>query len=138
MENAKTYHIELSVRDYECDLQGIVNNSVYLNYFEHARHEFLRSAGIDFARLHEDGTDPVVRRIEVDYRRPLVSGDRFYVELRPERKGRLQFLFKQRIIRLDDSAPMATADVFTVFIKQGRPIVPPEKVVAALEQWAIT
>ena len=39
---------------------------------------------------------------------------------------------------LDDSESMATADVFAVFIRQGRPIEPPEKVVAALEQWAKT
>jgi len=36
------------VRDYECDLQGIVNNAVYLHYLEHTRHEFLKQSGIDF------------------------------------------------------------------------------------------
>lgn len=45
------YH---TVRDYECDLQGVVNNAAYLNYLEHARHEMLRLSGIDFAELHGD------------------------------------------------------------------------------------
>lgn len=31
------FRIDLKVRDYECDLQGIVNNGVYFNYLEHAR-----------------------------------------------------------------------------------------------------
>lgn len=136
MNNDKLFRIELSVRDYECDLQGIVNNAVYLNYFEHARHEFLRAVGVDFNELHDDGTDPVVRRIEVNYKRPLTSGDRFYVELKPERKGRLQFIFRQHIVRIDSSVLMASADVYAVFINQGRPILPPEKIVVAMEQWS--
>jgi len=33
-ETSYQYELDFTVRDYECDLQGIVNNSVYLNYFE--------------------------------------------------------------------------------------------------------
>ena len=36
----KVFELKMSVRDYECDLQGIVNNAVYQNYLEHARHQF--------------------------------------------------------------------------------------------------
>ena len=36
------FKIALPVRDYECDMQGYVNNAVYQNYLEHARHEYLQ------------------------------------------------------------------------------------------------
>ena len=72
--------IEPEVRNYECDIEGIVNNAVYLNYLEHARYEYIRSLGTDFLSLHNYGTDPVVARIEIDYRKPLVAGDRVRVD----------------------------------------------------------
>ena len=60
----KTYlfKIDFLVRDYECDLQGIVNNSVYQNYLEHARHQFLKTVGLDFSLLFQQGITLVVTR----------------------------------------------------------------------------
>ena len=49
------YELRLKVRDYECDLQGIVNNANYQHYIEHTRHEFLRSENVSFADLHNRG-----------------------------------------------------------------------------------
>ena len=71
------YELEMKVRDYECDLQGIVNNANYQHYLEHTRHEFLTSVGVSFAALHEQGVDPVVARINMAFKTPLKSGDEF-------------------------------------------------------------
>ena len=42
-EEKVPYNLRFIVRDYECDLQGVVNNANYQHYLEHARHEFLIS-----------------------------------------------------------------------------------------------
>ena len=39
--NKYIYELKMAVRDYECDLQGIVNNANYQHYTEHTRHMFL-------------------------------------------------------------------------------------------------
>ena len=70
-----TFKVDFKVRDYECDLQGIVNNSVYFNYLEHARHEFLHAKGVDFAKLAREKINLVVLRSEMDYKASLVPGD---------------------------------------------------------------
>jgi acyl-CoA thioester hydrolase len=74
MEN-NTLKLEFEVRDYECDLSGIVNNAVYQNYLEHARQVFLKKQGIDFAELERRGITLVVIRIQMDFLYPLRSGD---------------------------------------------------------------
>ena len=81
------YELKMKVRDYECDLQGIVNNANYQHYLEHTRHEFLTSEGISFAKLHEEGIDPVVARITMAYKTPLRSGDEFISKLYLKKEG---------------------------------------------------
>ena len=76
-----SYSLEFIVRDYECDLQGVVNNANYQHYLEHARHEFLISKGINFVKLHEEGIDLIVTKVEIDYKYPLRSRDKFFVSV---------------------------------------------------------
>ncbi len=120
-----THSLEFKVRDYECDLQGVVNNAVYQNYLEHARHELLLARGIDFAALTHAGIDLVVVRAELDYRQSLASGDRFVVRSRVERVSKLRFEFRQDIFRLPDERLMLSARITgTSLNARGRPQVP--------------
>ena len=121
------FQLELGVRDYECDLQGIVNNAVYQNYLEHARHEYLKSVGLDFAELHRQEINAVVTRIEIDYRHPLASGNRFVVRLGVEQRGRFRVIFHQDIYRLPDQEHVVQAIVFGALLHDGKPVpLPPE------------
>ncbi|MEX0772345.1 MAG: thioesterase family protein [Balneolales bacterium] len=126
------YELEFSVRDYELDVQGVVNNAVYQNYLEHTRHEFLKHIGLDFVKLHEQGTDAVVHKIELEYKQPLVDGDRFVVRVLAEQVGSLRFVFWQDIYKQPSNTLALKGKVTAVFMKNGRPIRPPEEVVHAL------
>jgi acyl-CoA thioester hydrolase len=121
------FKLELEVRDYECDFQGIVNNAVYLNYLEHTRHLFLKQSGIDFIALSKRGIDLVVVRTEIDYLYPLRSSDRFYVAVNFERVSRIRFGFLQDIYRHPDDKPILKARVIGTSLNQaGRPHLPKE------------
>jgi acyl-CoA thioester hydrolase len=122
-----SFWIEMEVRDYECDMQGIVNNSVYQNYLEHARHRYLKSVGIDFREFTEQGINLVVIRAELDYKSPLQSGDLFAVGLDMVRESALKFAFYQDIIRLPDMKPVVKAKITgTALNGRGRPEIPAE------------
>lgn len=122
-----TFKVDFKVRDYECDLQGIVNNSVYFNYLEHARHEFLFAHGIDFALLAKDKINLVVIRSEMDYKHSLYPGDEFYVAVEPARISRLKFAFKQTVVRkLDEKVMLNALIIGTSVNEKGRPFLPPQ------------
>jgi acyl-CoA thioester hydrolase len=115
-------NIELEVRDYECDMEGIVNNAVYLNYLEHARHAFLKHRGYTFGAFLQQGIQLVVIRIEADYLYPLRSGDSFYVTANIERTSKLRFGFSQDIVRTQDNKPIMKAKVFCTSLNaEGKP-----------------
>lgn len=120
------HEIELKVRDYECDMDHVVNNAVYLNYLEHARHEYLGVLGIRFAELSKQGVSLVVTRIEADFKASLVSGDVFRVYTALGRRGRIRFEFRQTVRRTTDNRLMLSAVVTgTALNKKGRPEIPP-------------
>lgn len=119
------FSIELKVRDYECDIQGVVNNSVYQNYLEHARHEYLLARGINFFQLAQDQVNLMVLRAEIDYKAPLRSGDEFIVDVTVEQASRIRFNFLQKIYRKPDNKIMIEAKITgTAVNKRERPFMP--------------
>lgn len=124
---AKAFEVSLKVRDYECDMDHVVNNAVYLNYLEHARHELLESKGLKFGELSKCGISLVVTRVEIDYKGSLVSGDSFVIRSTLQRSGRIRFLFNQSIHRISDNKLMLSAVVIgTALNSRGRPEFPVE------------
>ena len=114
------FTIEIAVRDYELDSEGIVNNAIYLHYLEHTRHAFVKQEGIPFGSLTSDGLMPVVRRLEIKYCTPLRTGDVVLSRLWIERKGP-RFIFYQDLFRKADEVPVAKAVVTIVCMdKDGR------------------
>ncbi len=113
------HELKMKVRDYECDLQGIVNNANYQHYLEHARHEFLLERGISFAEMHARGIDAVVARIKMEFKLPLRSGDEFICRL-SVKKENVRYVFLQEIYRASDGKLSLKARVDSVCVQDGR------------------
>jgi acyl-CoA thioester hydrolase len=113
------FELEFKVRDYECDLQGVVNNSVYQNYLEHTRHEFMKSVGLDFSDLYRRGIVAVVARINLAYKQPLVSGDSFISRLNVKHEG-VKYIFYQDVYRLPDEKLCLKGEVITTTLINGK------------------
>jgi len=118
------FETAMMVRDYECDMQGIVNNAVYQNYLEHCRHEFLNEVGLGFEQLCRDGILAVVTRVELNYKLSLRSRDEFIVQLGMQKQGRLRFVFDQKIVRKADKRIALEARVTGVLTRDGKPVAP--------------
>jgi acyl-CoA thioester hydrolase len=112
------FAMEMSVRDYELDCEQIVNNANYLHYMEHTRHSFCADAGLSFIKMHENGLDVVVRKIEIEYKLSLRGGEKFVSCLRLERKGP-RFIFHQDIIKTNGDIA-ASGVVTCVALNRGK------------------
>lgn len=109
----------MEVRDYECDIEGIVNNANYLHYLEHTRHRFLRQAGLSFAEMHQRGVDAVVARMDLRYKSSLRCDDNLISRLWIEKQG-IRYIFHQDIFREADEALCLKATVELVCLVDGK------------------
>ena len=109
----------MEVRDYECDIERIVNNANYLHYTEHTRHLFLKECGLSFAEMHEKGVDAVVARMNLQFKTPLRCDDEFISRLWLEKEG-IKYIFHQDIFRASDEALCFHGDITLVCLVNGR------------------
>lgn len=108
---------QLRVRHYEMDALGHVNNAVYQSYLEQAAIEHSEQLGFTYQRYREIGGVFVLRRIEIDYRRPAVAGETLEVttwlqELRGPRAIR-----RYEIRRQADAELLVTAEALWAWVE---------------------
>lgn len=113
------YEENFKVRDYECDLQGIVNNANYQHYMEHTRHQYIKTIGINFADMHNRGIDLVVTHVDLRFKRSLRSGDEFVCKLNVKKEG-LKYVFYQDIYQLPDNNLVNRGIIESVATVNGR------------------
>ncbi len=113
------FETRMEVRDYECDIEGIVNNANYLHYIEHTRHLFLRSLGVSFADMHAKGSDAVVARMNLQYKVPLRCDDEFISRLALHKEG-VRYVFNQDLFRASDGMISFRAKVELVCLVNGK------------------
>ena len=101
MKQKYIFETKMMVRDYECDIEGIVNNANYLHYAEHTRHLFLKACGLSFAEMHQKGVDAVVARMNLQFKTPLTCDDEFVSRLGLHKEG-IRYVFNQDIYRASD------------------------------------
>ncbi len=109
----------MSVRDYECDIEGIVNNANYLHYTEHTRHLFLKEHGLSFSDMHNRGIDAVVARMTLEFKTPLKCDDEFLSCVNLRKEG-LRYIFSHDLYRLPDNKLCFKSNVDVVCLVNGK------------------
>lgn len=113
------YETRMEVRDYECDIQGIVNNANYLHYTEHTRHRFLKACQLSFSDLHEQGIDCVVARMNLQFKVPLRCDDEIVSRMGLRKEG-IRYVFTHDLYRASDEKLCLRCTAELVSIVNGR------------------
>ncbi len=100
-EQPATFWWRVRVYYEDTDTGGVVFYANYLKFFERARTEWLRAAGIGQQWLSEaHGAMFVVKHTEVDYHAPAKLDDELKLSVMVERQGRASVQFVQQAWRI--------------------------------------
>ncbi|MEV8593019.1 acyl-CoA thioesterase [Streptomyces sp. NPDC052012] len=126
---SEPYSVPVTVRGYETDVQGHLNQAVYLNYAEHARWSLLQAAGITQSRLISQGVGPVALETTIRYRRELLAGDEVTVSCAFAWGGGKTFTIEQTIAKADGTvAAEITAVGGLLDLKERKLVARPQEV----------
>lgn len=120
------------VRFYELDPYEHVNHSVYIQYFEAARAQWLAEIGFPLDRLKRDGIQIVVTEIQTRYLGSAGPSEELVVETELVEMRRVSMTFEQRIRRGDEMLVEQTISAATVNTA-GRPTRVPAALSEALQ-----
>src|SRR5262245_21490380 len=99
--NMTTHDITIRVRYAETDRMGLLHHANYLVYFEQARTELLRSLGVTYKDLEDQGYLLVLTRAEVKYRSPARYDDELTVRTTVTRTTAVRIEHKYEVLRDD-------------------------------------
>jgi acyl-CoA thioester hydrolase len=101
------HEIDIEVRYYETDGQGIVHHANYFQYFELARVKMLKEKGHDYAELERRGIYLVVHSVGCRYLRPAQFGDTLRLITTVTRATAARIDHAYQVIRAGDGVGLA-------------------------------
>lgn len=105
---------DFKVRDYECDIQGVVNNATYQRYMEVTRNEWLyEEMGLNYSRMTSENKFLFVSKVVIEYKYPLRPNDRFWCGGLVRRTSNVKLIAVQDIYR-EDNKEILKADLVIV------------------------
>jgi acyl-CoA thioester hydrolase len=113
------HRLALRVYYEDTDFSGFVYHASYLRFLERGRTEWLRERGFSQGVMAETSLVFVVRRLEIDYRKPARMDDSLTVETRASAPGAASMRFSQTIMR--DDAVIVAAEVLVAALRNGVP-----------------
>jgi acyl-CoA thioester hydrolase len=126
---------EFPIRIYweDTDAGGIVFYANYLKFFERARTEWLRAAGVEQHQLREDtGVMFVVAATSLRYLAPARLDDLLTITVEPQPAGRASLVVRQRALRGDTLLVEGEIRIGCVRADDLKPQRLPDPVVAAI------
>ena len=124
----KTHVTRIKVRSYEIDVEGHVNNAVYVNYLEHSRTSAMEDFGVPFEKLLERGLYIVITRVDMTIHAPAFLGDELELRVTPTELRRVKGIFHQEIRNLTRGNKAVTATVYGAIVdRQGKPVRIPDE-----------
>lgn len=117
----------------DTDAGGIVFYANYLKFFERARTEWLRAAGVEQHQLREDtGLIFVVAATSLRYAAPAKLDDLLTITVEPEPAGRASLVVRQRALRANTLLCEGEIRIGCVRASDLKPQRLPDSVVAAI------
>jgi acyl-CoA thioester hydrolase len=121
---AEPFRVRIAVRGYELDMNGHVNQAVYVQYAEHSRRSLVRAAGIADGGLREARVGPVVLETTIRFQRELREGDEIDVLCAFEWGGGKTFRAVQEMRRMDGTVVAEVTAVLGMLDLEKRRLVP--------------
>ena len=121
----------------DTDAGGVVFHATYLDFFERARMEWMRSRGFDARELASRFRLVfIVRQLEITYMKPALLDDLVSVGAEVEKMGRAQLTFSQEVRRNGETLVRAAVNVACVGADDLKPMPFPEEIRMSLADGA--
>ena len=135
MKDLIGHDVHLRVRYSETDQMQVVYHGSYIPYFEISRVEWLRSKGISYKSLEENGIALPIVNININYKNPARYDDELIVNTKLKNYSGVKIEFECEI-RNKKEELLTTGTFLLVFvsIKNGKPTLPPDYILKIIEE----
>ena len=130
-------HIEqIRVRYSETDQMGVVYHGNYLPYLEIGRVEWLRTKGISYKYLEDNGIGLPIASLTLNYKKSARYDDLLSIKTELKSYSGVKIEFVNEIYN-EQNELLTTATILLVFIdlKTGRPKLPPQYILDIVEKY---